>query len=86
MGRKKPPPPPPVQPLRLVGAARVIFLAGPFVLVTLMPFHELLGAACKYLGAWDEAVLRAITKTEMLPRDTDGRVPSPLVISFRPKD
>jgi len=57
MVRKKPPPPPPVQPLRLVGAARVIFLAGPFVLVTLMPFHELLGAACKYLGAWDEAVL-----------------------------
>ncbi len=36
--------------------------------------------------AWDEAVLRAIDKTEMLPRDTDGRVPSPLVISFRPKD
>jgi len=38
------------------------------------------------VSAWDEAVLRAITKTEMLPRDTDGRVPSPLVISFRPKD
>lgn len=36
--------------------------------------------------AWDEAVLRAIAKTEILPRDTDGRVPSPLVISFRPKD
>jgi len=36
--------------------------------------------------AWDEAVLRAIAKTEVLPRDTDGRVPSPLVISFRPKD
>ena len=36
--------------------------------------------------AWDEAVLRAIDKTEVLPRDTDGRVPSPLVISFRPKD
>ncbi|MDD2844234.1 MAG: cell envelope integrity protein TolA, partial [Rhodoferax sp.] len=36
--------------------------------------------------AWDEAVLRAIDKTEMLPRDTDGRVPSPLEISFRPKD
>jgi colicin import membrane protein len=35
---------------------------------------------------WDEAVLRAIDKTEMLPRDTDGRVPSPLEISFRPKD
>ncbi len=36
--------------------------------------------------AWDEAVLRAIDKTEVLPRDTDGRVPSPLQISFRPKD
>ncbi|MBE0472674.1 cell envelope integrity protein TolA [Rhodoferax sp.] len=36
--------------------------------------------------AWDEAVLRAIAKTEVLPRDTDGRVPSPLEISFRPKD
>ncbi len=36
--------------------------------------------------AWDDAVLRAIDKTETLPRDTDGRVPSPLEISFRPKD
>jgi colicin import membrane protein len=36
--------------------------------------------------AWDEAVLKAIDKTEMLPRDTDGRVPAELVISFRPKD
>ena len=35
---------------------------------------------------WDEAVLKAIDKTEILPRDTDGRVPSPLLISFRPKD
>jgi colicin import membrane protein len=38
------------------------------------------------IKAWDEAVLRAIDKTEVLPRDTDGRVPSPLLISFRPKD
>jgi len=36
--------------------------------------------------AWDNAVLKAIIKTEVLPRDTDGRVPSPLVISFKPKD
>lgn len=36
--------------------------------------------------AWDEAVIRAIDKTEVLPRDADGRVPSPLLISFRPKD
>ena len=37
-------------------------------------------------AAWDHAVLKAIDKTEVLPRDTDGRVHSPLVISFRPKD
>lgn len=36
--------------------------------------------------AWDNAVLNAIDKTEVLPRDTDGRVEPTLVISFRPKD
>lgn len=36
--------------------------------------------------SWDEAVLKAIDKTEVLPRDVDGLVPSPLVISFRPRD
>jgi colicin import membrane protein len=35
---------------------------------------------------WDDAVLKAIDKTEVLPRDVDGLVPSPLVISFRPRD
>jgi colicin import membrane protein len=35
---------------------------------------------------WDEAVLRAIDRTETLPRDVDGRVPPSLVISFRPRD
>lgn len=38
------------------------------------------------LPDWDSAVLRAIDKTETLPRDTDGTVPSVLVISFRPRD
>jgi colicin import membrane protein len=38
------------------------------------------------VNSWDEAVLKAIDKTEVLPRDTDGRVPQTLVISFRPKD
>ncbi|MCV2355560.1 cell envelope integrity protein TolA [Paucibacter sp. B2R-40] len=33
---------------------------------------------------WDKAVLRAIDKTEKLPRDVDGRVPPVLVISFQP--
>ena len=36
--------------------------------------------------AWDEAVLRALDKTERLPRDVDGRVPSQFPIVFRPKD
>jgi len=36
--------------------------------------------------SWDNAVLKAIDKTEVLPRDVDGRVHSPLIISFRPKD
>jgi colicin import membrane protein len=35
---------------------------------------------------WDDAVLRAIDRTEMLPRDVDGRVPSTIVIAFRPKE
>ena len=36
--------------------------------------------------SWDEAVLAAIDKTEILPRDVDGKVPGSLVISFRPRD
>jgi colicin import membrane protein len=35
---------------------------------------------------WDEAVLKAIDKTESLPRDIDGTVHSPLIIAFRPHD
>jgi colicin import membrane protein len=35
---------------------------------------------------WDDAVLKAIDKTEALPRDVDGRVHSPLIITFRPRD
>lgn len=33
---------------------------------------------------WDNAVLRAIDRTAELPRDTDGRVPPVLVITFTP--
>ena len=36
--------------------------------------------------AWDDAVLRAIDKTEILPKDTDGRVPPLIVLGFRPLD
>jgi colicin import membrane protein len=34
--------------------------------------------------AWDDAVLRALDRTEILPRDVDGRVPSPITIGFTP--
>ena len=38
------------------------------------------------LKEWDEAVLRAVDRTEVLPRDVDGRVPSPITIYFRPRE
>ncbi|MBG9387521.1 cell envelope integrity protein TolA [Caenimonas aquaedulcis] len=36
--------------------------------------------------SWDDAVLRAIDKTEVLPRDTDGSVVPRFPIRFRPHD
>jgi colicin import membrane protein len=33
--------------------------------------------------SWDDAVLRALDKTEVLPRDVDGRVHTPLIIEFK---
>lgn len=36
--------------------------------------------------SWDDAVLRAIDKTEVLPRDTDGTVVPQFPIHFRPHD
>jgi colicin import membrane protein len=35
--------------------------------------------------AWDEAVIRALERTESLPADSDGHYPSPVEISFKPK-
>jgi colicin import membrane protein len=35
--------------------------------------------------AWDAAVLRALEKTETLPRDFDGKVPSSMTIILRPQ-
>ena len=35
---------------------------------------------------WDAAVLKAVDKTEMLPRDVDGRIPSAISVGFRHKD
>ncbi len=36
--------------------------------------------------SWDEAVLRAVDRAEVLPRDTDGRVPATLTLVFRLHD
>lgn len=36
--------------------------------------------------SWDEAITRAIEKTQVLPMDVDGTVPKSLLIGFRPKD
>ena len=36
--------------------------------------------------AWDDAVLKAIVRTETMPRDIDGRIPTPMILEFRPKD
>jgi colicin import membrane protein len=36
--------------------------------------------------SWDEAVLRAVDRTEVLPADESGRVPPVIQIDFRPKD
>ena len=37
------------------------------------------------LPAWDQAALRALQKTEKLPRDVDGRVPPALIVELKPK-
>ena len=34
---------------------------------------------------WDTAVLRAIDRTQRLPKDEDGRAPSPIIIAFLPE-
>jgi len=35
---------------------------------------------------WDDAVMRGLDKTAKLPPDTDGRVPSTLLLVFRPRE
>jgi colicin import membrane protein len=37
------------------------------------------------LPNWDDAALRALQKTEKLPRDVDGTVPQRLIVTLRPK-
>lgn len=59
------------------------------VLVKLAPDGTIVGKTLvkrSGVAAWDEAVIRAIEKTEVLPRDVDGRVPSSMEIDFRPRD
>jgi colicin import membrane protein len=38
------------------------------------------------VAAWDDAVVRAIDRTAVLPRDTDGSIPTPMTLVFHPKD
>lgn len=37
------------------------------------------------IASWDAAALRAIEKTQKLPRDIDGTVPPRLIVTLRPK-
>ncbi len=37
-------------------------------------------------SAWDNAVLRAVERSDPLPRDESGKAPSNFTITFRPKD
>ena len=36
--------------------------------------------------AWDDAVIKALDKTDTLPRDTDGTLPTMMVLGFKPRD
>lgn len=59
------------------------------VQVTLQPDGRILGTKLlKSSGDadWDRAVLRAIDRAETLPRDTDGRVPPVIILTFRPRE
>jgi colicin import membrane protein len=38
------------------------------------------------VAAWDDAVLRAIDRTEVLPLDEKGKIAPVMLIDFRPKD
>ena len=38
------------------------------------------------LRSWDDAVMKALEKTDSLPRDVDGRVPPVLELNMRPRD
>ncbi len=59
------------------------------VLVTLAPDGRILSqklARSSGVKEWDQAVQRAIDRTEVFPRDVDGRVPPSILVTFRPRD
>ena len=37
-------------------------------------------------GAYDEAVMRAVERSDPLPRDINGKAPSSVILTFRPKE
>jgi colicin import membrane protein len=59
------------------------------VIVKLAPDGTILDKSLKQssgVKAWDDAVLRAVDRTGILPRDVDGTVPAQMEIGFRPRD
>ncbi len=59
------------------------------VQVALAPDGRILGSKIVKASGdaeWDRAVLRAIEKAEMLPRDIDGRVPAYIDLILRPRE
>jgi colicin import membrane protein len=61
--------------------AEVELRAGPDGTILRSTLRQSSGSA-----AWDQAVLRAIERTGKLPLDENGRVPSSLILGFRPQD
>ncbi|TMH02625.1 MAG: cell envelope integrity protein TolA [Betaproteobacteria bacterium] len=58
------------------------------VVVYMSPDGTIIGKDVKKRSGvpeWDEAVLRAIDRTQVLPRDVDGRAPSSLLLVFNPR-
>ena len=59
------------------------------VVVICSPSGQVIGKKLKVSSghdAWDQAVLNAVEKTGILPRDENGNMPSEITFSFRPRD
>ena len=61
------------------GVAHVGYIPGPDGRITGKRLTKSSG-----VKSWDDAVLRAIDKTESLPRDENGRIYTPLTLVFTP--